>query len=225
MNRWNTVSSPERHGLFDEIAVVGKAFASATRLEIIELLTHGEQSVDSIAGALDLKTTTASAHLQILRMSNLVRTRKDGQHVRYRLASQEVAGLFDVLHRVATENSAEVGRALDSYLGTGDVDALSQEEMLERLDRDDVTVIDVREPHEFAQGHLPGSVNIPLGQIAERLEDLDADHEIVAYCRGAWCVLAHDAVRLLSSHGRSATRLRDGIREWTLAGLPLERTA
>lgn len=226
MDSWNTaVSDPRRRELFDQIAVIGKAFASAKRLEIIELLTHGEQTVETISTRLGLKTSTASAHLQILRMSHLVRTRREGQHVHYRLSGDDVAALFHQLHRVSTEHSAEVGRALESYLGTGDVELMSHEDLLARLDRDDITLIDVREPHEFAEAHLPGAINVPFGRLVEELDTLDADREIVAYCRGAYCVLAHDAVRLLGAHGRSATRLRDGVLEWRRAGHPLEASA
>ncbi|MGO0575374.1 ArsR/SmtB family transcription factor [Ornithinimicrobium panacihumi] len=206
---------------------MSKAFASPRRLEIVELLGRGERTVESIATTLDQKVGTVSAHLQILRMSNLVASRREGTHVYYRLAGPDVAALFDQLHRVATTHSAEVGRALDAYLGTGDeVDEVSHEELRERMATGDLTLIDVREPHEFAEAHLPGAINVPLGQLAEELGSLAAgDREIVAYCRGAYCVLAHDAVRLLAAHGLPAERLhrlQDGILEWQAAGHPVE---
>lgn len=227
MDSWNT-GSAERRQLFDQISIVGTAFANPKRLEIIELLTRGEQTVEAIGAALGLKTSTASAHLQILRLSNLVRTRRDGQHVRYRLAGEDVALLFDQLHQVASTHSAEVGRALDAYLGTGDVDLVSHEELLRRMAADEVTVIDVREPREFAAAHLPGAVNIPFGHLLDELDHLEQvrhEREILAYCRGAYCVLAHDAVRLLVVHGIAATRLNAGIAEWRSAGHPLEESA
>lgn len=227
MDPWNT-GDPGRREFFDQLSVVGKAFANPKRLEIIDLLARGEQTVEAIAAVLDLKTSTASAHLQILRLSNLVRTRREGQHVRYRLAGEDVATLFDQLHRVATTHSAEVGRALEAYLGTGEVDLVSHEELLRRMAADEVTVVDVREPHEYAAAHLPGAINIPFGQLLvelDRIDELGREREVVAYCRGAYCVLAHDAARLLAAHGRPVARMRDGIREWQLAGHPLEESA
>lgn len=225
MEHWNTEVRTSRHVLFDQISVVSKAFASPRRLEIVELLSHGERTVESIGSALDLKVGTTSAHLQILRMSNLVLTRREGTHVYYRLAGPDVGALFDQLHRVAATHSAEVGRALDSYLGTGDeVDQVSHDELLARMESEGLTLIDVREPHEFAEGHLPGAINVPLGHLAEGLDRLRG-REVIAYCRGAYCVLAHDAVRILAAHGVPARRLRDGIREWQDAGLPVEVVA
>lgn len=221
MNSWNN-GGEERHGLFDQISVVGKAFASPKRLEIVDLLTHGERTVEEIAGTLELKTSTASAHLQILRLSNLVRTRRVGPHVHYRLAGPDVADLYERLYEVAVEHSAEVERALDAYLGTGEVDLVSHEELLRRMDSDEVLLIDVREPHEYAEAHLPGAVNIPFGRLLDELDALPQDRDVVAYCRGAYCVLAHDAVRLLAAQGRTITRMRDGIREWRDSGHPLE---
>lgn len=223
MEHWNTEVRTSRHALFDTISVVSKAFASPRRLEIIELLSHGERTVESISSTLDLKVGTASAHLQILRMSNLAVTRREGTHVYYRLAGPDVGALFDQLHRVAASHSAEVGRALESYLGTGDdVDQVSHEELVARMESEGLTLIDVREPREFAAAHLPGAINIPLGSLVDRLDSLGTDGEVVAYCRGAYCVLAHDAVRILASHGRPARRLQDGLLEWQAAGRPVE---
>ena len=223
MEQWNAQVDGTRHTLFDEIAVVGKAFSSARRLEIIDLLSHGERTVESISSALGLKVGTTSAHLQILRLSNLVRSRRDGAHVHYRLSGPDVAALFDQLHQVAVSHSAEVGRALEAYLGTGgEVDEVSHDDLVERMASEEVTLIDVREPHEFAAAHLPGAINIPLGRLVDELETLGEDRDIIAYCRGAYCVLAHDAVRLLAAHGRPARRLQDGIHEWRSSGRPVE---
>jgi rhodanese-related sulfurtransferase/DNA-binding transcriptional ArsR family regulator len=218
--------------LFDQLAVVGKAFASAKRLELIDLLGQGERTVESLAREAGLGVSTASAHLQVLKLSGLVATRREGTRVHYRLAGEDVAALYATMRTVAREHSADVDRALDSYLGVGglgDTDAgvteISREDLLARLDTGDVVLLDVRPPEEYAAGHIPGARSVPIGRLADDLEDvdaLDADADIVAYCRGAYCVLAHDAVRLLTAQGRSARRLEDGLLEWRTHGHPVE---
>jgi len=214
-----------RRRVFDELAVVGKAFASAKRLELIELLTRGERTVESLATEVGVGTSTASAHLQVLKLSSLVRTRKEGTKVYYRLAGDEVAELFSGLRLVARQYSAEVDQALAAYLQVGahgDVDEITREELMRLMSDGSVDVLDVRPHEEFEAGHIPGARSIPFGEIDEALADLPADRDVVAYCRGAYCVLASDAVRLLHSEGVRARRLRDGILEWRVAGLPVE---
>lgn len=214
--------------LFDQLAVVGKAFASAKRLEIIDLLSQGERTVESLAREAGLGVSTASAHLQILKLSNLVRTRRDGTRIHYSLAGEDVATLYASMGTVARVHSADVGRALDAYLGVsgiGDVEEVSREELLDRLDAGDMVLLDVRPVEEFAAGHIPGARSIPFGDFAERYGAFENDADIVAYCRGAYCVMAHDAVRLLRAQGRRARRLEDGLLEWRLAGLPIEAGA
>ncbi|MFD2081630.1 Rhodanese-related sulfurtransferase [Actinopolymorpha cephalotaxi] len=220
--------SNRRAALFDQLAVVGKAFASAKRLELIDLLSQGERTVDSLAREAGLGLSTASAHLQVLKISNLVRTRREGTKIYYSLAGQDVATLYASMQAVAREHSADVDKALDAYLGVsglGDVEEVTREELLERLAAGDVLLLDVRPPEEYAAGHIPGAVSVPFGEVAERMNTLEVDTDIVAYCRGAYCVLAHDAVRLLRAEGRQARRLQDGLLEWRLRGLPVEAGA
>ena len=214
-----------RSALFDQLAVVGKAFASAKRLELFDLLSQGERTVDSLAREAGLGVSTASAHLQVLKISNLVRTRREGTRIFYSLAGQDVATLYASMQAVAREHSADVGKALDAYLGVsglGDVEEVTREELLERLAAGDVLLLDVRPPEEYAAGHIPGAVSVPFGEVADRMGSLELDTDIVAYCRGAYCVMAHDAVRLLHNQGRHARRLQDGLLEWRLSGLPVE---
>lgn len=213
-----------RSELFDRLAVVGKAFASAKRLEIIDLLSQGERTVEALARHAGLQVSTTSAHLQILKLASVVNTRRDGTRIYYRLAGDDVANLYACLRTVAREHSADVERALAAYLGTGaleDVEQVTREELLRRMDSGEVTVVDVRPVEEFAAGHIPDAVSMPFGELAEKLHTLPAGQEIVAYCRGAYCVMAHDAVRLLQAHGRHSRRLEDGMLEWRLAGLPV----
>ena len=215
----------QRTDLFERLAVVGKAFANAKRLELVDLLSQGERTVESLAYEAGLGVTTASAHLQVLKLSSLVKTRKEGTRVWYSLAGEDVATLFSSLRTVARLHSADVERALNAYLGVGgmgDVDEVSREELLERLGRGDILLLDVRPEEEFAAGHLPGARSVPFADLAEVMGSLSSDADIVAYCRGAYCVLAHDAVRLLRADGRTARRLQDGLLEWRLAGLPVE---
>lgn len=219
-----------RHTVFDRLAVVGKAFASARRLELIDLLTQGERTVEALAAEAGLQTSTASAHLQVLKLANLVSTRREGTRIHYRLAGEDVAGLFTSLRAVARAHSADVEAALASYLGigrhdAGEVELVTREDLLPRLARDEVLLLDVRPAEEYAAGHIPGAVSLPFDRVAESVAQLPADTEVVAYCRGGWCVMAHDAVRLLQAEGRAARRLEDGMLEWRVAGLPVEAGA
>jgi rhodanese-related sulfurtransferase len=222
------MSDTERTALFDQLAVVGKAFASAKRLELVDLLSQGERTVDALAREANLGVTTTSAHLQVLKLSSVVRTRKQGTRVWYSLAGEDVATLYSSLRTVARAHSADVERALQAYLGVaglGDVDEVTREELLARLDAGDVLLLDVRPDEEFAAGHIPGARSLPFGEIEQAMSSIPADVDVVAYCRGAYCVLAHDAVRLLRAEGRQARRLEDGLLEWRLEGLPVEAGA
>ncbi|MFP5252478.1 MAG: ArsR/SmtB family transcription factor [Actinomycetes bacterium] len=216
-----------RHTLFDRLAVIGKAFASAKRLELIDLLSQGERSVDALAAEAGLGVSTVSAHLQVLKLANLVSTRRDGTRIHYRLAGDDVAAVYSALRSVAQEHSADVERALAAYLGIGvhdpdPVEQITRAELLDRLERDEVLLVDVRPAPEYHAAHIPGAVSLPFDVVAERLAEIPADVEVVAYCRGGWCVLAHDAVRLLRAEGRRARRLQDGMLEWRVAGLPVQ---
>ncbi|PRX51500.1 ArsR family transcriptional regulator [Prauserella shujinwangii] len=206
--------------LFDQFARVGKALGNGKRLELLDLLAQGERTVDALARAAELGLTTASAHLQTLKQANLVATRRDGTKVYYRLAGPDVAALYALVRTVATEHLPDAEAARREYLGP-DTEQVTREELLSRARSGDVVVLDVRPREEYAAGHIPGALSVPLEELADHLADLPADQEIVAYCRGAFCVLAHDAVRLLTARGRRARRLADGMLEWRLAELPV----
>lgn len=206
--------------MFDQLARVGKALASGKRLELLDLLAQAERPVDALAAAARLRLTTASAHLQTLKHAGLVTTRREGTRIFYRLSGDDVADLYIRARDVAAAHLADVAAASDAYLG-GQVDVVGRDELLRRAAAGEVTVLDVRPAEEYAAGHLHGAVNIPLDQLGGRLAELPAGAPIVAYCRGRYCVLAHDAVRLLGRHGRHATRLDGGIIEWRLAGVPM----
>ena len=215
--------SEARETLLGELAVVGKAFASARRLEIIELLAQSEHSVDEIVRATNQGLSTVSAHLQILRAANLVRVRRQGTRQIYRLTDGDVADLHAALGTVARRHSPDVSAALDAYLGSGggDVDQVSRAKLVEMMRRQDLALLDVRPVEEYEAGHIAGAVSMPLSEIHVRLDEVDADSSIVTYCRGAYCVMAHDAVTLIRGQGRDAVRLQDGMLEWRLARLPI----
>ncbi|WP_435278648.1 ArsR/SmtB family transcription factor [Rhodococcus yananensis] len=217
--------------LFDQLARIGKALGNGKRLELIDLLAQGPRSVEHLAAAADLGLTTASAHLQTLKHAGLVSTRREGTKIYYDLAGLDVARLYQHLRSVATDRVADVRAARDDYLGTDGAnvgDALremTREELLTRVSAGDVTVVDVRPREEFDAAHIPGAVSIPVGELARRLEELPAEQEVVAYCRGAYCVLAYEAVELLRARGRSARRLHEGMLEWKLTGLPTDHAS
>ncbi|AYY14590.1 ArsR family transcriptional regulator [Actinobacteria bacterium YIM 96077] len=206
--------------LFDQFARVGKALGSGKRLELLDLLAQGERTVESLARAAELGLTTASAHLQTLKQANLVATRKEGTKVYYRLAGTDVAALYTLLRQVANAHLSDVENARAAYLGP-DTEQVSREDLLRRARDGDVMVLDVRPHEEYVAGHIPGAISVPVDQLADKLAELPVDQEIVAYCRGAYCVMAHEAVRLLTAHGRDARRLADGMLEWRLAELPV----
>ncbi|MQA10407.1 MAG: metalloregulator ArsR/SmtB family transcription factor [Pseudonocardiaceae bacterium] len=206
--------------LFDQFARVGKALGSGKRLELLDLLAQGERTVESLARAAELGLTTASAHLQTLKRANLVATRREGTKVHYRLAGTDVAQLYALVRTVASAHLPDVDAASAAYFGP-DTEQVSREELVRRAGSGDVVVLDVRPYEEFAAGHIPGAISVPVEELADQLAELPADQEIVAYCRGAYCVLAHEAVRLLAAHGRRARRLTEGMLEWRLAELPV----
>jgi rhodanese-related sulfurtransferase len=186
------------------------------------MLAQGPRSVEDLAAAAVLGMSTCSAHLQTLREAGLVDSRREGKRIYYSLAGDDVAGLWEHLRRVAQAHRPHTELARRAYLGPEDTEAVGTDELLRRLDRGDAVVLDVRPEPEYAGGHLPGAVHIPLEELATRLAELPRDREVVAYCRGQYCVLAHDAVRLLNARGLRARRAEDGILEWRLAGFRLE---
>lgn len=207
-------------GLYEQFARIGKAMASPKRLELLDLLAQGERHVEDLAREAGLGLTSCSAHLPVLHHARLVTTRKYGTRVYYSLASDDVARLYAGMRDTAAFLLAEVAPARQAYLGE-EVEVISREELLRRAGSGEITVLDVRPAAEYAAGHIPGAISIPLGQLEQRLAELAPDAEIAAYCRGPYCVFAHDAVRLLRASGRAARRLADGMPEWRLAGLPV----
>ncbi len=205
--------------LYEQFSRIGKAMASPKRLEILDLLGQGERYVEDLAHEAQLGLTSCSAHLQVLHHARLVTTRKHGTRVYYSLASDDVARLFAGVRDAAAHLLADVEPARRAYLGE-DVESISRDELLRRAGSGEITVLDVRPTAEYAAGHIPGALSIPLAQLRQRLAELPPEAEIVAYCRGAYCVFAHDAVRLLRANGYTARRLADGMPEWRLAGLP-----
>ncbi|HUH06587.1 MAG TPA: metalloregulator ArsR/SmtB family transcription factor [Egibacteraceae bacterium] len=209
--------------LYDEIARMGKALASGKRLELLDVLSQGERSVDALARAVGMTITNTSAHLQVLARGGLVDSRREGARVRYRLASDDATALVIAMRDLARRRLGAVEQAAQAYLEKTDgADALTRDQLLERLKRGAVALVDVRPAEEYAAGHIPGAVSIPLAEIEERLAELPPDVEIVAYCRGPLCVYSPQAVRLLRRRGRAARQLEDGFPEWRLAGLPVE---
>lgn len=205
-----------KDALFEAIAVMGKAFASPRRLELLDLLAQAPRTVDALARASVQSTANTSQHLQALHAAGLVTRERAGTSVHYALAGDEALRVWLALRDVSAARLAEVERAARRYLGD-DVEAIGREELLSRLRRRDVVLIDVRPPEEYAAGHIPGARSIPLDELDRHLGELPADREIVAYCRGPFCAYAHEAVRLLHGAGRQARRLDEGWPEWQLA--------
>jgi rhodanese-related sulfurtransferase len=209
--------------LFDALASVAQAFGSGRRAEIVDLLAQGERPVEEIAGEISQSTANTSQHLQVLARAGLVRSRREGTRVFYRLASERVGDLWAAVRDVAVRHVAEVGVLADEYLGERDgVEHLSAAELEERLARGDVVVLDVRPETEYRAGHIAGARSAPLPLLADLAERLPRRREIVAYCRGPYCVYADDAVRLLRERGLKARRLDVGFPEWRRAGLPVD---
>ena len=208
--------------LFTEFASVAKSLGHAHRLEILEQLAQGERSVEVLADRTGLSVANASQHLQQMRRAGLVTNRRDGKFVFYRLADEAVLELLATLRKIAERNVAEVERVVRSYFDKRDsLEAVSREELLERSRAGTVTILDVRPEDEFALGHLPGALSIPFRELKSRLSEIDPKHEIVAYCRGPYCVLSYEAVAWLRSRGFKVRRLQDGLPEWRAAGLPV----
>ena len=214
--------SPKR-ALFAQFAAVAKAVAHPHRLELLEQLAQGERSVEVIADRTRMSITNASQHLQHMRRAGLVATRRDGKFVFYRLTDDTVLDLLASLRLIAERNIAEVERVVRSYFHNRDsLEPVSRKELVDRLKAGLVTVLDLRPEDEFALGHLPGALNIPLSELERRLADFDPGQEIIAYCRGPYCVLSYEAVAVLRARGFKVRRLEDGLPEWRAAGLPVE---
>lgn len=215
-----------KDALYEQFARIGKAVTSPRRIELLELLAQGERSVDGLARAAGLGVTTTSAHLQVLRAAHLVATRREGTRVLYRLEGGDALELVDLVRRIARDHLAEVDVVVHEYFSSRDALAtIGRDELMGRIQRGTVVVLDVRPHEEFDAGHIAGAVSMPLDELQERLGELPQDVEVVAYCRGPYCVLAPQAVELLNARGFRARRLDEGLPEWRLAGLPVAASA
>lgn len=210
--------------LYLQFAEMAKALGHAHRLEILELLAQGERSVESLAERAGLSIGNASQHLRLMRQAGLLVSRRDGKRILYRLSDPAVLELTAALHRLAERNLGEVKSVLAGYFNQRDsMEPVSRKELSRRLRDGLVTVLDVRPPDEFAAGHLPNAINIPLRDLTRRVSKLPKKQEVVAYCRGPYCVFAFEAVAMLRSRGFEARRLEDGYPQWEAAGLPVEK--
>ena len=212
-----------KDSLYAEFAVLGKALANPHRLELLDLLAQGERSVEELAKEAALSLANASAHLQVLRRARLVEAEKRGLNVVYRMAAPEVFGLWQTLREVGSARLAEVDRLVENYFTDRDeLEAVGKEELLRLMDEEAVTVIDVRPEIEYEQGHISGARSVPVDKLKRQLEELPGDVEVVAYCRGPYCVYSDEAVRILRRNGFKARRLEEGFPEWRAAGYPVE---
>ena len=212
-----------KHKVFEQLARMGGALSSATRLEFLELLAQGERSVDDLSSLTGASVANTSQHLQKLRQAGLIVGRKQGQFVFYRMAGDNVMRLVAALAHAGRAHNAEIERIVRLYfLSKDDFEPVRSAELLDRARRSLVTVLDVRPCEEFAAGHLPGAINIPVNELQKRLRELPKGKEVVAYCRGPFCLMSFEAVQLLRKKGIKARRLVDGMPEWRTAGLPVE---
>jgi rhodanese-related sulfurtransferase len=209
--------------LFDQFARIGKALSSGKRLEMLEFLAQGERSVEQLAKLTRLSVANTSQHLQQLRQVGLVTARKQGLYVYYRTAGDGIIRLLATLRTVGEENLAEVNRLVKLFLDSKDnLEPVQSRELWQRVKQGLVTVLDVRPPEEYAQGHIRGAINVPVAELKKRLHHIPADQEVVAYCRGPYCLLAFEAVEVLRKKGVKARRLEHGYPEWKSAGLPVD---
>jgi ArsR family transcriptional regulator len=217
--------SPAR-AVFAGLAEVARAIAHPNRLELLEHLGQGERAVETVAALAGLSMANASQHLQQLKRVGLVANRRDGKRVLYRLADDDIAALLAALRRVGERAVGDIARVMASYFhARDDLEPVSRADLLARLRDGGTTLLDVRPEDEFALGHLPGALNIPLAELERRLAELPPEHLIVAYCRGPYCVLSFEAVAALRARGFTVRRLEDGYPEWKAAGLPVQQAA
>jgi rhodanese-related sulfurtransferase/DNA-binding transcriptional ArsR family regulator len=217
-----TTARATKTALNEQFARIGKALASPRRLELLDLLAQGEHSVETLAGEADMSVTLASSHLQALRSAQLVDARRDGVRIFYRLAGDDVHRLLTAVRAVAQDRLIEVEDIVRRSFGSsGDLEPIGRDELVRRARSGEVVLIDLRPREEYEAGHIPGAISMPLEALGSRLEMLPPDAEIVAYCRGPYCVMAPRGIALLRRHGYRARRFEDGVAEWRLAGQPL----
>jgi rhodanese-related sulfurtransferase len=209
--------------LFEQFARVGKALASPKRLEIVDLLAQGERTVEEIARETEMSIASASQHLQVLKGARMVEVRRVGLYMHYRLADEDVFRTWQAVRDLAESRLAEVDRVVEAYLVDRDaLEAVDATELMERLSAEGVVVLDVRPEEEYRAGHIPGAISVPVDALESALQTLPRDREIVAYCRGPYCVFSDEAVSFLRSRGYRAYRLRQGLPDWRAAGMPVE---
>jgi rhodanese-related sulfurtransferase len=212
-----------KNALYDALAGVAKALGNGRRAEIVDLLSQAERSVEEIAGEIEQSVANTSQHLQLLLRAGLVRTRRDGTRVYYSLADERVAELWAAVRDVAAHHTAQIDDLAAAYLGDRSrLEVLTREQLVGRLHDGDVLVVDVRPEAEYRTGHIAGAVSLPVADLARRLRELPRERQVVAYCRGPYCVFADDVVRALRRRGYRAARLVDGYPEWARAGLPVQ---
>lgn len=209
--------------LFEEFARVGRALANPHRLELIDLLAQGERRVEDLARESAMSVANTSRHLQELRSARLVEVRREGHYGYYRLADEDVYGVWRAIRGLGESRLAEVDRLVGTYLTDRDsLEAVCAEELLVKMREDATVVLDVRPEEEYRAGHIPGARSVPVEKLAAYLEEIPEDREVVAYCRGPYCVFSDEAVALLRSRGYRARRLREGLPDWRAAGMPVE---
>ncbi len=212
-----------KDAIYDQFARIGKAVSSPRRLELLDLLCQGERTVETLANEAGLTVANTSQHLQVLHGARLVATEKEGVFVHYRLSDKAVCEFFRSMRLLAESRLAEVVSAKRQFLREkGAMEPVNRDDLLERVRTGAVIVLDVRPSEEFAAGHIPGAISVPLRHLVRRLSDLPKDKEIVAYCRGPYCVLAVQAVEILRKRGFHAIRLEDGVQDWRAMGLPVD---
>jgi rhodanese-related sulfurtransferase/DNA-binding transcriptional ArsR family regulator len=215
-----------KDGIYEQVARLGKAVAAPKRLELLELLAQGPRTVEALAAQASVSIANASRHLQILRGAHLVEARKHGLYVEYRLADEEVGRFLLSLRRLAESRLAEIERATRTFFEpSGTLEGVQGEDLLRRVKSGEVTVLDVRPVEEYAAGHIPGALSVPVAELEAQLRHLPRDRDVVAYCRGPYCVMAAEAVELLRSRGFTAHRMEQGVPDWRARGWRVETTA
>lgn len=213
-----------KNQIYDQFARICKALGNGRRLELLDLLAQGECSVEKLARETGMSMANASQHLQILRAAQLVGVRREGQYIYYRLADEEVYRVWQQVRGLAESRLAQIDRVLSTYLkGRQELEPIDLTELQRRIKDNNIFIIDVRPREEYDSGHIPHAQSIPLDELEEHLTDIPKDQEIVAYCRGPYCIFSDEAVSLLRSHGREAYRLEQGLPEWRAMGFPVER--
>lgn len=213
---------PLKDSLYEQFARIGKALSNPKRLELVDVLAQGERTVESLAREVDQSIANTSQHLQTLKAARLVEVRRDGLYAHYRLADEQVFALWQAMRELGASRLAEVDRVVETFLSEREaLETIGAAELHDRLQRDEVVVLDVRPGQEYRAGHVAGAISLPSDELEERLAELPQDKPVVAYCRGPYCVFADEAVAMLRAHGVEAARLREGYPDWRAAGLPV----